>query len=128
MKYLVFLTLLFTAAANATIYECNINGSKTFQSKPCPGSKELRQQVEQSKAQQARREQVKANYEAREAKRIKPRVGMTMREVEQSTWGYPSKTNKTTTTNNVFEQWVYRDSRSTRYLHFTNGKLTSISE
>lgn len=128
MKYLILAMLLVGGSAQAAIYECNINGSKTFQSKPCPGSKELRQQVEQSKAQQVRSEQAKANYEAQEAKRLKPKIGMTMREVEQSTWGYPTKTNKTTTTNNVFEQWVYRDSRSTRYLHFTNGKLTSISE
>lgn len=54
-----------------------------------------------------------------------PTIGMTKTEVENSTWGKPSKINKTTTAYGIHEQWVYSNGK---YLYFDNGKLTSIQE
>ena len=109
------------------VYTCTINGKTVYQGKPCPG-KELNARVQQSQAaikgQQAAREKARAEREARK----EPRIGMTKSEAEKSTWGYPDKVNTTTTAKNEFEQWVYRTPYSgSKYLHFTNGKLTSIS-
>ncbi|WP_312087643.1 hypothetical protein [Acinetobacter variabilis] len=109
------------------IYTCTINGKTVYQGKPCPG-KELNARVQQSQAaikgQQAAREKARAERDARK----EPRIGMTKSEAEKSTWGYPDKVNTTTTAKNEFEQWVYRTPYSgSKYLHFTNGKLTSIS-
>lgn len=109
------------------VYTCTINGKTVYQGKPCPG-KELNERIQQSQAvikgQQAAREKARAEREARK----EPRIGMTKSEAEKSTWGYPDKVNTTTTAKNEFEQWVYRTPYSgSKYLHFTNGKLTSIS-
>lgn len=109
------------------VYTCTINGKTVYQGKPCPG-KELNERVQQSQAvikgQQAAREKARAERDARK----EPRIGMTKSEAEKSTWGYPDKVNTTTTAKNEFEQWVYRTPYSgSKYLHFTNGKLTSIS-
>lgn len=57
--------------------------------------------------------------------RQSPRIGMTPTEAVGSTWGEPEKINKTTTANNVTEQWIYA---SNRYLYFDNGVLTAIQE
>ena len=108
------------------VYTCTINGKTVYQGKPCPG-KELNARVQQSQAaikgQQAAREKARAERDARK----EPRIGMSKSEAEKTTWGYPDTANTTKTATNEFEQWVYRGYRSTRYLHFTNGKLTSIS-
>lgn len=109
------------------VYTCTINGKTVYQGKPCPG-KELNERIQQSQAvikgQQAAREKARAERDARK----EPRIGMTKSEAEKSTWGYPDKVNTTTTAKNEFEQWVYRTPYSgSKYLHFTNGKLTSIS-
>lgn len=51
------------------------------------------------------------------------RIGMTSKQVLNSSWGRPSDINRTTTAHGVSEQWVYNGSS---YLYFTNGKLTAI--
>lgn len=119
--------LLIQSSFAAEVYTCTVNGKTVYQGKPCPG-KELNARVQQSQAaikgQQATREKERAERDARK----EPRIGMTKSEAEKSTWGYPDKVNTTTTAKNEFEQWVYRTPYSgSKYLHFTNGKLTSIS-
>ncbi len=54
-----------------------------------------------------------------------PAIGMTKDEVEDSTWGSPSKINKDTYSWGITEQWVYNDRG---YIYFENGIVTSISE
>jgi len=51
------------------------------------------------------------------------RIGMSVKQVLQSSWGKPDDINRTTTANTVSEQWVYGNAS---YLYFTNGKLTAI--
>jgi hypothetical protein len=51
------------------------------------------------------------------------RIGMTTRQVLNSSWGKPSDINRTTTAAGVNEQWVYGNSS---YLYFTNGILTAV--
>ncbi len=119
--------LLIQSSFAAEVYTYTVNGKTVYQGKPCPG-KELNARVQQSQAaikkQQAVREKERAERDARK----EPRIGMTKSEAEKSTWGYPDKVNTTTTAKNEFEQWVYRTPYSgSKYLHFTNGKLTSIS-
>lgn len=54
-----------------------------------------------------------------------PRIGMTAEEVEKSTWGKPTKINKTTYSWGTKEQWVYENYR---YIYLENGKVTAIQE
>ncbi|WP_180052057.1 MULTISPECIES: DUF4124 domain-containing protein [unclassified Acinetobacter] len=128
MKYILglFILALSQSLFAGGVYTCTVNGNTVYQGKPCAG-KELNSQVRESQAkikgQQAAAEKAKAEWDAKK----EPRIGMSKSEAEKTTWGYPDKVNTTTTATNEFEQWVYRGYRSTRYLHFTNGKLTSIS-
>lgn len=61
----------------------------------------------------------------KETPKKEPSIGMTATEVRNSTWGNPSKINKTTTKYGVHEQWVYS---SGRYIYFDDGIVTSIQE
>jgi len=54
-----------------------------------------------------------------------PRIGMTSSEVRSSTWGKPTKVNKTTTASSVSEQWVYS---SSKYVYLKDGIVTAIQE
>lgn len=54
-----------------------------------------------------------------------PKIGMTKEEVENSTWGKPSKINRTTTAYGVHEQWVYSNYR---YIYFDNDIVTAIQD
>lgn len=56
---------------------------------------------------------------------LEPSIGMTKTEVENSTWGKPTKINKTTTSYGVHEQWCYSNYK---YIYFENGVVTSIQE
>lgn len=58
-------------------------------------------------------------------KKYKPEVGMTEKEVLNSTWGTPNKRNKDTYSWGTEEQWVYNKKG---YIYFKNGIVTSISE
>lgn len=62
---------------------------------------------------------------SQEKKAKEPYIGMTKTEAQNSTWGRPSKINKTTTAYRIHEQWVYGNGK---YLYFDNGYLTSIQE
>lgn len=119
--------LLIQSSFAAEVYTCTVNGKTVYQGKPCPG-KELNARVQQSQAAIKRQQAVREKERAERDARKEPRIGMTKSEAEKSTWGYPDKVNTTTTVKNEFEQWVYRTPYSgSKYLHFTNGKLTSIS-
>jgi Domain of unknown function (DUF4124) len=119
--------LLIQSSFAAEVYTCTVNGKTVYQGKPCPG-KELNARVQQSQAAIKRQQAVREKERAERDARKEPRIGMTKSEAEKSTWGYPDKVNTTTTAKNEFEQWVYRTPYSgSKYLHFTNGKLTSIS-
>ncbi|WP_251667964.1 MULTISPECIES: hypothetical protein [unclassified Sporosarcina] len=52
-----------------------------------------------------------------------PTIGMTDYEVIETTWGKPTKINKTETINGIREQWIY----SNGYLYFEDHYLVSIS-
>ena len=52
-----------------------------------------------------------------------PSIGMSKKDVEESTWGKPEKINRTETIYGIREQWCY--SRY-RYIYFENGIVTSI--
>ncbi|HCM30304.1 MAG TPA: hypothetical protein DIC32_00280 [Acinetobacter radioresistens] len=119
--------LLIQSSFAAEVYTCTVNGKTVYQGKPCPG-KELNARVQQSQAAIKRQQAVREKERAERDARKEPHIGMTKSEAEKSTWGYPDKVNTTTTAKNEFEQWVYRTPYSgSKYLHFTNGKLTSIS-
>ncbi|MCJ8161863.1 hypothetical protein [Acinetobacter zhairhuonensis] len=125
---LAFLSVLQGATA-AEIYTCNLGGETVYQGKPCAGSKELRDKVNNAKAQESSRQQAYERQKAEWAARVEPRIGMSAQQAEKSTWGYPDKVNKTTNVYGVSEQWVYRMYRGqSRYLYFTNGILTSMQD
>ena len=54
-----------------------------------------------------------------------PTIGMTAQEVRDSTWGSPSKINRTRTSGGTHEQWVYS---TNRYIYLDNGIVTSIQD
>jgi hypothetical protein len=61
--------------------------------------------------------------------RVPPKIGMTDVEAYNSTWGYPDDINKTTTKNNVSEQWVYEKSNfDFKYIYLENDIVTAIQE
>lgn len=68
-------------------------------------------------------EKVSDNTEVPKEK-IEPYIGMPKNEVGSSTWGYPKKTNKTTTVYGTREQWIYEDG----YIYITDGIVTAIQE
>lgn len=121
------LGLLVQSSFASEVYTCTINGKTVYQGKPCAG-KDLDNKVKQSQNQIKARQEAAAKEKAERAAKKEPRIGMTKVEAEKSTWGYPDKINTTTTASNVFEQWVYRTPYSgSKYLHFTNGRITSVS-
>lgn len=129
MKYLLaFFIMLGVNAHSKEIYTCKINGSTVYQGKPCAGSKELTQKVQKAQGQELSRQAALRKLDAERAARKEPRIGMSKSDAEKSTWGYPDKVNTTTTERSEFEQWVYRQNyNGPKYLHFTDGRLTSIS-
>ena len=61
---------------------------------------------------------------AGEKKRKGVYIGMSQQDVVDSSWGRPSKINRTTTSTLRHEQWIYGGS----YLYFDNGILTAIQD
>ncbi|WDZ50173.1 hypothetical protein LF296_12670 [Acinetobacter vivianii] len=144
-KLLLSLTLIsFTSIANAGVYQCKINGSLTYQDKPCANArngetvgdrikKEQAIQQEKAKVEQEKLKQMKENslkYQTeRERYKSAPNPYIGMHSGISTKWGEPTTKNVTTTANGTKEQWVYRQGNSkAKYLYFTNGKLTAISE
>lgn len=72
-------------------------------------------------------ELVKEEREHKEAQSSKPEptIGMTAQEVKNSSWGKPTKINKTITKNTTSEQWVYS---LDRYVYLENGVVTAIQK
>lgn len=56
---------------------------------------------------------------------LAPALGMTAEQVECSTWGKPTKINKTTATYGITEQWCYSNNR---YIYLDDGVVTVIQE
>ena len=134
MRYLVGIisALIMQSSIAGEIYTCKINGSIVYQGKPCAGSKALSDKVNHAKEKQQAVELARHRNEIesrQRSSRPEPKIGMTKTEAEKLTWGEPDKINTTTTASNEFEQWIYRTYYTgSKYLHFTNGRLTSISK
>ena len=58
-------------------------------------------------------------------KYMKPQIGMTVKELLDSKWGFPKDINKTITTYGVHEQWCYSGDR---YVYLDDGIVTGIQE
>lgn len=54
-----------------------------------------------------------------------PTIGMTAKEVHDSSWAFPNDVSKTITAESTTEMWIYPDGN---YIHFKNGKVVSIVE
>jgi len=54
-----------------------------------------------------------------------PVIGETKEQLKTSSWGLPNDINKTTTGDNISEQWVYGDEK---YVYLDNGIVTAIQE
>lgn len=52
-----------------------------------------------------------------------PKVGMTAREVYDSSWAYPNDVVKTTTSSGTTEMWIYPEGN---YIHFKDGRVSSV--
>lgn len=75
--------------------------------------------------------QQKENSPQKEKVKRPPAIGMTTWEARESTWGEPYDVNRTTYSSGVQEQWIYKGYGrygKTKYLFFSNGRLTSIRE
>lgn len=90
----------------------------------------VKRRPEEGQALQQLREQLDAQVERqakqreREARRKEGvRIGMTAEDVLQSSWGKPSRVNRTTGANGESEQWVYPGQN---YLYFERGRLVTI--
>lgn len=135
-------TLAIAAAALAVSPAWAVNkctgpdGAVVFQDAPCVGKGEV---VRIIGAGQADPSSQGAQYWKREASRQKRTaaveeaiaqgkvsIGMTTDEV-LSSWGKPSKINKTITTGGTKEQWVFQRGQSkTQYVYLDNGVVRTI--
>ena len=96
--------------------------------------------IGKEKVKQNKREEILANYhklkeEKEEREEIlegkfkdadEPMIGMSARHV-RNVWGSPTKINERVSAYGTSEQWVYRG-YATKYVHFRDGKVTSISK
>jgi hypothetical protein len=74
------------------------------------------------------KESYKAQKEKLDIEKYKdkpPVIGETKEQLKTSSWGLPNDINKTTTGDNVSEQWVYNDGK---YVYLNNGIVTAIQE
>ena len=125
-KILLTLSLIISSSAYAEVYQCS-NGS--FSSKPCTSAKTAADLVRENKAKEqakADAERARQKEEDRRNARPEPYIGMPVN--TESSWGYPTKTNVSKYAFGTTEQHVFRYGHTTKYLHFTNGRLTNISE
>lgn len=134
MRFFLLTFLLFGLNVSAKeIYTCKVNGSTIYQGKPCVGSKELRDKIENARANENAKEAERLRYQAelRERNSRKdPKVGMSSSEARKSSWGEPDDINTTTGSYGTSEQWVYRGTgyAKSRYLNFKNGILVLIQD
>ncbi|MFW1952070.1 DUF4124 domain-containing protein [Acinetobacter beijerinckii] len=128
-KFIIgFSLILFSAASNAEVFQCKVNGSLVFQDKPCSGSKEQAKQIRDKQKEYKDAQDRRERDNAERAARKEPKIGMKKADAYKSSWGYPDKENVTTTSNGTNEQWVYRRGSNSKYLYFTNGVLTTIQD
>lgn len=116
MKPAVTLLAALAFPAHAQVYTCKEGSSTVYSSQPCGAN--------------ARAIEVKPASGAVRPPAPIPRaadltIGMEAASAARA-WGEPSRVNRSTTARGKSEQWVYRDGHVTRYLYFTNGKLTAI--
>jgi len=117
MRYPFLLLMLVANAASGNYYKCVSDGYKTrWDGKPCVAG------------------EVQTEYDSRTKQPLitgpqRPEIGMSAEQARAlpHPWGEPKDVNRTTTASGVNEQWVYGE-RSRRYLYFTNGILTAISD
>ena len=87
---------------------------------------DLKNQLEAIRSRfQLERDKMARENEAADILRKKPgvRIGMTTSNVmNETSWGFPDKINRTSTRGMVTEQWVYKSG----YLYFRNNKLYAI--
>lgn len=65
----------------------------------------------------------RARFDREKKKKEGVKIGMSMQDVLDSSWGSPKKVNRTTNASGTREQWVYGGQN---YLYFVNGVLTSV--
>lgn len=107
------------------IYTCKVNGGAVYQGKPCAGSKELSDQVAQSKQKIADQDSRAAKERDEWNSKKEPQIGMTSAQVGASKWGHPQKYSETQTANGLSEFWHYG---SGRVIYFRNGTVVSITK
>ena len=84
--------------------------------------------LKHSKIEAANDKRKKIEEDRRIAKQKKSEgvsIGMTQEDVVASSWGKPTRINRTTNQYGTREQWVYGE-YGRNYLYFENGRLTSI--
>ena len=86
-------------------------------------NEQKRIEEEKEEAEKAAKEAEDAAKEKRRKKQEGVRIGMSKQDVLDSSWGKPTKINKSVYSWGTSEQWVYPNNN---YLYFENGKLTSI--
>ncbi len=114
-----------TNVSAKSVYTCVINGKTVYQGNPCAGSKELNDQVKAAQASHKQAEINAAKQRVEWNSRKEPRVGMTKSQIENSTWGHPSRYNELQTAGGLTEFWHYH---SGRMIHFRNGVVVSITQ
>lgn len=127
MKHLILIVafLIGSSVSAKEIYTCKVNGSTVYQGKPCAGSKELTQQVNQTKQRISDREKRAAKEQAEWNARKEPQIGMTTDQVSKSTWGYPQRTSEHQSAHGTSEFWHYG---AGRMAYFRNGVVVSLSK
>lgn len=123
--FIALMLITCTSAYADKVYTCKVNGSTVYQGKPCAGSKELSQQVKESQKRYIDQKNHAAKQQAEWNSKKEPSVGMTTKQVENSTWGYPQKYSETKTANGVSEFWHYG---SGRMIYFRNGVVVSLTQ
>lgn len=86
-------------------------------------NEQKRIEEEKEETEKAAKEAEDAAKEKRRKKQEGVRIGMSKQDVLDSSWGKPTKINKSVYSWGTSEQWVYPNNN---YLYFENGKLTSI--
>lgn len=111
------------ASLDNTIIDAEIRGIESLLKRSttiCNLEREIKQQEAAARA-------AIATERERRAKLPGVRIGMTQKQVVESTnWGWPDAINRTVTKRGESEQWVYQDGRG--YLYFNNGRLSAIQQ
>ncbi len=133
-EYLEKLNEEATSRLNSALYNLYNNGIEYMQYNEVEDYKDNSNSVHEDNIAFFKKE--KQRYDKRERneliekqiqekKQQNPRLGMTKKEVEASSWGKPKKVNRTVTLYSTEEQWVYGQDQ---YLYFEDGILTSFQD